>query len=347
MVKESDLFNNEFYFKEYPDVLAAVNNGIFKSGYDHFIKHGKKEGRKHEFKPVLDYEIDQVNPGWSNHLTLKGWKEPEQKEIVLNIELVQDEFKPVQLVEYPIGNKLPFERYFEHKFNEIKPDTFRTYLPVHWCAYYVNNGYKSTKQFQQFINSLDKSKSYFTICQYDDGILDNIEGLDLLVYSMGCNKPGYYPIPLISQPLNNSPQETVIKDIHHSFIGANTHPIREQLINEFKDEYVYFGSTPDYYDILKRSIFALCPRGYGVTSFRMFEAMAFNCIPVYISDKFWEPLNLPFDYGIKILPEQIKDLHEILSKVDIKVMQAKVKEVYENYFVYSQCFESIIKTLTI
>ena len=75
--------------------------------------------------------------------------------------------------------------------------------------------------------------------------------------------------------------------------------------------------------------------------------MAFNCIPVYISDDFHEPFNLPMsEYCIKILPDQIKDISDILSNVDVTAMQAKVKHYYENYFVYSNCADSIIKTLT-
>lgn len=42
--------NNEFkeaeYLSMYPDVAAAVKTGTFKSGYEHYEKHGKFEGRQ-------------------------------------------------------------------------------------------------------------------------------------------------------------------------------------------------------------------------------------------------------------------------------------------------------------
>ena len=79
----------------------------------------------------------------------------------------------------------------------------------------------------------------------------------------------------------------------------------------------------------------------------MYEAMHYGCIPVYISDKFWEPFNLPFDYGIKIKPNRIKDIPSILADANIEDLQRKLNCVYENYFVYSSCFHNIIKTLTV
>lgn len=359
MVTEQELFDQEYYFKLYPDVADAVRKGIFRNGYHHYMDFGRKEGRQANFKTEMKYQLDKSNPVLGDHLILNGYEASPKKKIFLNMVNVPEEFRPVQNVEYPDGNKVPFERYFTDKFLETKPQTFRTYLPVHWTAYYVNAKYgtdkTAIKKLQKFIDSLPKQK-YFTIIQYDDGILNDISKHDILVYSMGCKKPGYYPLPLISQPLNNAPNLSVCnvpdsviqnKDIFMSFSGANTHPIREELVKQTNDKYVVLRSLKmkEYYDILSRTIFALCPRGYGITSFRMFEAMHFNCIPVYISDDFWEPFNLPFDYGIKLLPDQISMLPNILKQYDIPALQARVKEVYEKYFVYSQCFESIVQTV--
>jgi hypothetical protein len=352
--KKEIVFNEENYLKLYPDVARAVARGKFANGYEHYLRYGKKEGRRFDLEEKLDGLIDRVNPSWSNHLTLKGYVEKPRVLDTLNMVEVPEEFKQIQNIEYPKGNKVPFERYFEQTFMEDRPGTLRKYLPIHWTSYYVNNKYGkdklAIKKLQDFINTLSKSDKYFTIIQYDDGILNNIKGLDILVYSMGCAKPGYYSIPLISQPLCASPfDNNHSKYIEYSFIGANTHPIREQLIRELgESEYLSLKSIEydKYIMMLKHSIFALCPRGYGITSFRMFEAMAFGVIPVYISDKFWEPFNLPFtEYGIKITSDQIKDIPNILKNVDVKKMQQRVEEYFKKYFVYSSCYENIIKTL--
>lgn len=38
-------FDETTYLMKYPDVAAAVRTGFFKNGYDHYIKHGRAEGR--------------------------------------------------------------------------------------------------------------------------------------------------------------------------------------------------------------------------------------------------------------------------------------------------------------
>lgn len=351
MSTERSLFDNEFYYNLYPDVLDAVRRGKFRDGEHHYNKRGRKEGRE-KATTTIETKIDEVSDGWSKHMTLKGYKEPKPRPINMNEESVPEQFMVKMNIEYPQNNTLPYEKYFHKYFNENKPNTLRTYLPIQWTAYYVNNKYGSDadamKALQHYLDSLDRSKKYFTVCQYDDGILNNVEGLDLLVYASGCGKAGYYPIPLLSQPYNAIPYQLHKKDIKYSFVGSDTHPIRKQLVKELKSEYVRIGMTDydKYIDELKRSTFALCPRGYGLTSFRMYEAMAFGCIPVYISDKFWEAFNLPFtEYGIKIKESQIKDIDKILDKVDVAKMQKKVEEYYKKYFVYSSCAETIIKTL--
>ena len=40
------MFSEKFYLKAYPDVTKAVLTGAAKSGYQHYIEFGKKEGRK-------------------------------------------------------------------------------------------------------------------------------------------------------------------------------------------------------------------------------------------------------------------------------------------------------------
>lgn len=349
--QERQLFDNEYYYDLYPDVRKAVQRGTFKDGCHHYRKHGEKEGRQFRFVNI-EVAIDSVNEGWSKHMTLKGYREPKRPKIPSCMEIVPDEFRPDMNIEYPTGNKVPYEIYFEKYFIENKPITIRYYLPIHWTAYYVNNKYGkdvvAINKLQAYIDNLDKGRKYFTVCQYDDGILNDVSGLDLLVYASGCNKGGYYPIPLLSQPYNAIPYELCKKDIEYSFVGSDTHLIRKKLEKELKSKNVRIGNiTRDkYIDELKRSTFAICPRGYGVTSFRLYESMAFGCIPVYVSDEFWEAFNLPFtDYGIKITEDQIKDIPQILKSVNIKEMQAKVENYYKKYFVYSTCAENIVKTL--
>lgn len=43
--KTKKIFDENYYLNLYPDVKNAINNNNFKSGYDHYMIHGIKEGR--------------------------------------------------------------------------------------------------------------------------------------------------------------------------------------------------------------------------------------------------------------------------------------------------------------
>jgi hypothetical protein len=257
-------FDENFYLEHNPDVKNAVQKGQFPSGYDHFVKFGNLEQRPFRFLghggEVKNMYLKEHHP---DKMILGNYKEP-LRNMFVNMVDVPLEYRQIQQEEYPTGNVLPFEQYFYKKFVEIKPDTFRTYLPVFWTSYYVNNKYATDKnsmlKLKNFIDRhLDRKMKYFTIVQYDDGILTSLEGFDILVYSMGCLKPGYYPIPLICQPINNNKIEfaDTKKDILFSFIGEETHPIRKQLVQNFKkteyEKFIRLGRLPkkEYLDTLK------------------------------------------------------------------------------------------------
>lgn len=57
MVKD---FNEAGYLAANPDVLEAVNNGDFKSGWHHYKLHGKSEGRDPNGRDSFD-EIDLLS----------------------------------------------------------------------------------------------------------------------------------------------------------------------------------------------------------------------------------------------------------------------------------------------
>lgn len=59
-------FDNQFYYSLYPDVQAAVEKKQFKSGYEHFIKHGKGEGRQSKFKNLIQSPREIYS--WINEL---------------------------------------------------------------------------------------------------------------------------------------------------------------------------------------------------------------------------------------------------------------------------------------
>lgn len=265
--------------------------------------------------------------------------------------------------EYPPNNKIIFEEYFYNWFIENKPQVDRTYLPIFWTNYYISKDYAQhdISEINKFLDTLDKNKEYFTIIQWDDGIVNPFQYKNIYVFGQGGGggKNGYigdYPIPLICQPNPNIKIEN--KDIFASFIGViygRNNLIREKLHNDLRQKNGYVFENSISYDafsnVMSRSIFSLCPRGYGATSFRICEALQHGSIPVYISDKLWIPFNTIIDfndYGVIINEKDIDNIDNILKSISKQEIDNKInigKYIYKEYYSYNGCSEKILKII--
>jgi hypothetical protein len=265
--------------------------------------------------------------------------------------------------EYPPNNKIIFEEYFYNWFTENKVQTSKTYLPIFWTNYYISKDYaqQDISEINTFLDTLDKSKEYFTIIQWDDGIVNPFEYKNIYVFGQGGGggRQGYigdYSIPLICQPNPNIKIQN--KDIFASFIGViygRNNSIREKLHDNLKNKNGYLFENSISYDAfsstMSRSVFSLCPRGYGATSFRICEALQHGSIPVYISDKPWIPFNnmIDFnDYGVFIDIKDINNIDDILNNISKEEIIKKSnlgKEVYKEYYSYNGCANKIIKII--
>lgn len=264
---------------------------------------------------------------------------------------VPKEFQQPIRVEYPPNNSKIFEEWYIENHNP-NDDTDRELLPIYFNGYFVNNNYgqdkNALKRLQNFIDSLDRNRKMYVICQYDDGILVDLSKHDIKKFYLG-NAGGDYPLPLIAKPHPYS--FTSQRDIFCSFMGALTHQIRKDLLGVAKRAgyLVSTSSMPieNYCLNLSRSVFTLAPRGYGVTSFRLMEAVQYGSIPIYISDHKMIPHNLPFDYGVIIEPHDIPNIDKILRSFtpeQISEKQEKLKSAYE-MFTYEYCKEAILRNI--
>lgn len=255
---------------------------------------------------------------------------------------------------YPPGNHVIFEDYFFRRFIQDKPETSRKYLPILWTNLYISRDYatKDMTDIDDFLRTLDKDEKYFTIAQWDDGILNNIDNLDIIVLSSGGK--GSYSIPLINMPYKRDVKD---RDIFASFLGCifGRHKIREMLYENLKEkpDYIIKEKTDfaTFKDTMERSVFSLCPRGYGKTSFRINEALNLGSIPVYIFDEPWIPFEdkISFDeYGILIHESEIKDLDKILksiSKEKIEDLRSTGQQVYNGFYSYPGCYEKVLEVV--
>jgi len=233
-----------------------------------------------------------------------------------------------------------------------------TLIPVSWTTLYVEN---TPIPIQEYLNALDHTQSYFTVSQHDDGIRQVLPPKTRHFAAGGLG--GGIPIPLVCSAL---PEQLkggeVDKDILCSFIGSMTHPIRQELWTRYKDQFVFnpprqwsqsVNNTElqNFIDITKRSNFALAPRGYGLSSFRLYEILQLNTIPVYVSDKFWLPFQDEINWSefcVLVHSSAITHLPDILRSISPEqqqIMLAKGKEVWHNFFSLEKVSENILKRL--
>jgi hypothetical protein len=258
---------------------------------------------------------------------------------------------------YHVG--LYLEDYFIDFWKNVTVDTDREFIAISWTSYY-NNGC-DRNILQTYLNGLNKSKKYFVVSQHDDAPYEQLPP-DTLVFSAGGNATHHnkiIPIPLICSQMPLIEPKT--KDIFCSFVGSNTHRIRTKLYDKYKNTF-YFNQGSwqsrissdklnNFIEITNRSKFSLAPRGYGPTSFRLYEIMQLNSVPVYVSDKHYLPWEDDInwkDISVLISENEINDLGDILNDISeekYNFMLENINKIYSNYFTLQKTSEQITKRL--
>jgi hypothetical protein len=218
------------------------------------------------------------------------------------------------------------EYFFYHR---KKSNLTRTYIDVFWTNIYSNRSFAGVSglNVQSELDKLDPKGSYFTLCQNDDGVLEKLPP-DTLKFCAGGNRVDgmTIPIPLLASPIPNI-DLTKEKDILASFVGSNTHPLRADMYKSLRKKDGFsihmknwsielpMNAYDQFMELSSRSKFMLAPRGYGATSFRLYEAFQFNCVPVYITDVLYLPyqelLNWD-DISITIQPHEVEHIEDVL-----------------------------------
>lgn len=278
---------------------------------------------------------------------------------------MKNELRPAAL--YPTYPPYHTGYYLEEYFYNKYKDSNREYIDIFWTNIYCNKDYLNSPSIniQNELFTLDTKGKYFTVCQHDDGPKENLPEDTLIFSAGGRRKHGkIIPIPLICSPIPKELiKQDVEKDILASFVGSFTHTIREKLYHELHDKDGYSinlsnwsSKVPQenlerFIDISLRSKFVLCPRGYGPTSFRLYETFQLNAVPVYISDDLYLPWNDELvwpEFCIIIKEKGIPNIDRILRSIDDTTynrMLENGKRVYEKYFTMDGIVDNIIKRL--
>tara|TARA_B100002052_G_C15733449_1_gene529790 strand:+ start:52 stop:933 length:882 start_codon:yes stop_codon:yes gene_type:complete len=251
------------------------------------------------------------------------------------IENIPKELIDLSVLNYPIHNKsIGIEGYFYNYYVNNKIKSELTYLPIQWTNYLVKNKYgKEIEILNSFLSEIDfQNKKFFTITQYAGGPLVNLN--NTIVFSCGgmFNTPkntnlSYITIPLLTE--KQAPTFMSKKKIKVGYLGRNNHQIREELLKMYQhfDGYKlinFLGTSASKKDnkmfrkLTSQSIFTLCPRGYGPTSFRLYESINLGSIPIYISDDFLLPYQDKIEWdklALLIKHDDIDSIHEKVEKI--------------------------------
>lgn len=257
------------------------------------------------------------------------------------------------------------ERYLRDQRERWPLEHAWTYVPAHWTSYACCVSRRkrlgrrlAIERMRRFLASLPPGRRYFTISQHDDGLVQR--GLcrpNRPIYEFSAGGCGDVPIPLLCDPHTPVARR---RDIRASFVGALSTPTQrypardamaaalagrpEYLVRDVtpvwgeRDDRSLSTKTAEFVDVMCRSVFALCPRGYGKTSFRLYEAMQLGCVPVYIYDEPWLPYSDAIDWNeisVLVHVREADRLHDILASKterEIQAMRRRIAELWSEYF---------------
>ena len=281
------------------------------------------------------------------------------------------QFRPSTSHVYPPFKKGRYMEEYMYDYLVSKQDSIQTsliYIPVFWTNMQNHPGFQQMKEKYQILldaalKKMPPTSKYFTIVQHDDGPQLQLPK-DIIIFG-ACT--GTIPLPLIYEDTSNYLNEISkdrSKSIFLSFIGSYTHPIRKELVNCLsmkKDIYWYTKDTwtpsipeKDAELFVERTLaskFCLAPRGYGRSSFRFFEAMQLDTIPVYVWDDVeWLPYKEILDYStfaVSIHKKDIKKLYDILQSISDEKYRSMVENLKQlrHYFTLEGMAEYIVNRI--
>lgn len=155
----------------------------------------------------------------------------------------------------------------------------------------------------------------------------------------------------------------------YSFVGnARNHPVREAICR-LRDPRAYLrdssgddrqqddgvgGANRDrglhYRDVMVRSKFVLCPRGIGVSSWRLFETLRAGRVPVVLSDDWVRPPGPDWDACCLYVPEaRVGDLPRLLADAEPRAiaMGAAARREWERWYAEENVFHTTIEQLLV
>jgi Exostosin family len=153
------------------------------------------------------------------------------------------------------------------------------------------------------------------------------------------------------------------------FVGSTrTHAVRQRLMS-LKHPRAYLENTSEdvaksekkktffmvdyqpqakthYGNIIARSKFVLCPRGYACSTWRLFETMKAGRVPVIISDQWVAPEGPAWEtFSIRVRQGEISRIPDLLERCEpeAELMGRRARTVWEEWFSKETVFHRIVE----
>nr|WP_280818952.1 exostosin family protein [Methylobacterium variabile] len=110
-----------------------------------------------------------------------------------------------------------------------------------------------------------------------------------------------------------------------------------------------FDLTRSYVNLIRDSHFVLCPRGFGASSIRIFEAMCLGRAPVIIGDAWTRPPGADWErFSVRVAEDQVAEIPERLAALreQAPAMGALAAETFRALYAPEVFLDRLVTFLT-
>lgn len=249
------------------------------------------------------------------------------------------------------GHKGPYlESYFDQSFDSKVDVGGWIYVPIYW----TNLGrHQFDHALEWLCPQLDRGKRYFTIVLDAVGLPHSIN--NLRVYGPSS---GEAAVPLIAcepqaKELDKQYDLGFLGSINSStdYLGLRT--VLHQWASKQPGNHMLIPNAPlpfqEYIRAVEQTRITLAPRGFGPTSFRLYEALAVGSVPVYLWD---QDCRLPYhleeewqEFSFIIQRNEIDGLSERIQNSDLEHMRLTGMDFFQRRCTLSATCDWIVKDL--
>jgi len=265
--------------------------------------------------------------------------------------------------------------YTAHIIQRIKEgaELKSVYLPIQWSQAWELRHHTSAiskiyfEQLQEIFDSCSDAFNYFS-----SAVTRNMDQSPFIKHPKnfflycggGYNScdvdhtPEHSIIPLVHVRELRHYQMASLSDIKRTLIlyclgGESPHWVRLKS-NEFSKccDFVKWTEKlryTDYLEELRNASFALCPRGCGPTTYRIYEALAAGTIPIYITDQPIFPYEDEVDWKnlvIVVTPDKLAEIPKIVTSISEEecfAWRRRMKQFCEKYLTLERICSKILQ----